>query len=52
MKYINRNDKTYMKKNGMIRTGSGKQEESQRSNPNIGHSWILQICFCEFCDAL
>ena len=37
-------------KNGKLHTGSGKQEESQRSNPNITHSLILQISYSEFCD--
>jgi len=41
-----------MKKNEKVHTGSGKQEESQRSNPNVSHSLILQIWFSEFCDAL
>jgi len=37
-----------MKKNGMLHTGSGKQEESQRSKPNRSHSLISHICYYEF----
>ena len=39
-------------KNGMVHTESGKQEESQRSNPNITHSLILQISYSEFCGVI